>query len=86
MRLNPKKCAFGVDSRKLLGFIISKRGIEVDTEKIDAIVNMPPPKNISQLCSLQGKIQSIRCFVSNLANRTVPFTSLLRKDTTFSWN
>ena len=63
MRLNPKKCVFGVDSSKLLGFIISKRGIEVD-----AIVKMPPPKNISQLQSLQGKIKAIHCFVSNLVD------------------
>ena len=47
MRLNPKKCVFRVDSGKLLGFIISKRGIEVDIENIDAIINMPHPKNIS---------------------------------------
>ena len=86
MGLNPKKCVFGIDSGKLLGFIISKQGIEVDTENIDAIINIPPPKNISHLHSLQGKIQVIHCFLSKLADRTIPFTSFLRKDTTFSWN
>ena len=30
LRLNPKKCTFRVTSRKLLGHIVSKRGIEVD--------------------------------------------------------
>ena len=49
MKLNPKKCVFGVDLGKLLGFIISKKDIEVDNGNIDAIDNMPPPKNISQL-------------------------------------
>ena len=52
LRLNPKKCAFGVTSGKLLGFIISAKGIEVDPEKVQAIVDMPPPKNISQMRSL----------------------------------
>ncbi|GLJ23982.1 hypothetical protein SUGI_0456270 [Cryptomeria japonica] len=83
MRLNPRKCVFGVDSGKLLGFIVSHRGIEVDTKKIDAIVNMPPPRNVSQLKSLQGKIQAFHRFVSQLADRTFPFTQLLKKDITF---
>ena len=37
LRLNPKKCIFGVTSRKLLGHIVSERGIEVDSDKIKAI-------------------------------------------------
>lgn len=47
VQLNPKKCAFGVTSRKLLGYIVSSKGIEVDPAKIKAIHEMPPPKNIS---------------------------------------
>uniref|UniRef100_A0A2N9FVS6 Uncharacterized protein n=1 Tax=Fagus sylvatica TaxID=28930 RepID=A0A2N9FVS6_FAGSY len=34
LRLNPNKCAFGVTSGKLLGFIVSGRGIEIDPAKI----------------------------------------------------
>ena len=30
LRLNPKKCTFGVTSRKLLGCMVSERGIEID--------------------------------------------------------
>jgi len=45
LRLNPKKCTFGVTFGKLLGFMISQRGIEVDPEKIKAIVEMKPPRN-----------------------------------------
>ena len=43
MRLNPNKCAFGVSSGKFLGFMISHRGIEVNLDKIQAILNMEPP-------------------------------------------
>ena len=43
LRLNPKKCTFGVTSGKLLGYMISERGIEVDPDKIRAIINMSPP-------------------------------------------
>ncbi|GAU40822.1 hypothetical protein TSUD_398050, partial [Trifolium subterraneum] len=44
LRLNPNKCTFGVRSGKLLGFIVSQRGIEVDPDKVKAIQNMPTPK------------------------------------------
>ncbi|GLJ17613.1 hypothetical protein SUGI_0306670 [Cryptomeria japonica] len=50
---------FGVTSGKLLGFIVSKRGIEADPTKVKAILEMQPPRNISQLRSLQGRLQSI---------------------------
>ena len=40
MKLNPTKCVFGVPTGKLLGFIVSERGIEVNPEKIMAIQNI----------------------------------------------
>ena len=43
MKLNPKKCVFGVPTGKLLGFTISERGIEVNPEKIKAILNIFRP-------------------------------------------
>ena len=52
LQLNPKKCAFGVTSRKLLGYIVSTKGIKVDPEKVQAIMDMPPSHNISQMRDL----------------------------------
>jgi hypothetical protein len=37
MMLNPKKCVFGVSSRKLLGYMISSRGIDANPKKVEAI-------------------------------------------------
>ena len=85
-RLNPKKYAFGVKSSKLLGYIVSAKGIEVDPEKVQAIVTMQPPKNLSQLHSLQGRLQSVSRFISQLAEKCVPFTHLLHKDIIFKWD
>ncbi|RVW59143.1 Transposon Ty3-I Gag-Pol polyprotein [Vitis vinifera] len=42
LRLNPKKCTFGVTSGKLLGYMVSERGIEVDPDKIRAILTCLP--------------------------------------------
>ena len=41
LRLNPKKCTFGVTSGKLLGYMVSERGIEADPDKIEAILDIP---------------------------------------------
>lgn len=42
MKLNPTKCIFRVKSGKFLGFMVSRRGIEVNPEKIKAIEEMGP--------------------------------------------
>ena len=47
--LNPHKCIFCVESGRLLGFIVSNKGIQVDPLKVEAIVNLPPPHSIWQL-------------------------------------
>ncbi len=45
MKLNPEKCIFGVPSGKLLGFMVSHRGIQANPEKVNAILNMKPPSS-----------------------------------------
>ena len=44
LKLNPVKCTFGAISGKLLGFVVSKKGIEIDPNKVRAIQNLPPPR------------------------------------------
>ena len=46
MKLNPSKCAFGVIIGKFLWFMVSQRGIKVKPDKIQAIMEMTPPRNI----------------------------------------
>ena len=64
LRLNPKKCTFGVTSRKLMGFIVSQRGIEVDPNKIKAIVQMKPPRTKKEIQGFLGRIQYISRFIA----------------------
>lgn len=49
---------------KLLGYIVLAKGIEVDLEKVQEIMDMPPPCNITYMRGLQGKLQSIHIFIS----------------------
>ncbi|KAL6312567.1 hypothetical protein AAG906_032868 [Vitis piasezkii] len=44
LRLNPKKCTFGMTSGKLLGYMVNERGIEADPDKIRVILDMLVPK------------------------------------------
>lgn len=46
MKLNPEKCTFGVPSGKLLGYMISRRGIDPNLEKVSAITKMKLPENL----------------------------------------
>src|SRR3954464_827504 len=46
IKLNPKKCVFGVPAGKLLGYMVSARGIEANPEKVQAIARMQEPTNI----------------------------------------
>ena len=56
MKLNPGKYAFGVMAGKFLGFMVSQRGIETNSDKIWAIVEMAPLKNVKKVQSLNDKV------------------------------
>ena len=49
MRLNPTKCAFGVQSEKFLGYMITQRGIKANPKKIQAILDMESPTLIKEV-------------------------------------
>ena len=59
LRLNLQKCTFGVTVGKLLGFLVSDRGIEVDPSKIKAILEIPPPKSEKEIRGFLGRLQYI---------------------------
>ena len=86
MRLNPKKCTFGVTSGKLLGFLITQKGIEVDPSKIKAITEMAPFKNEKEVRGFPGRIEFISRFISKLTTTCDPLFKLLRKGEKFQWD
>ena len=55
MKLNPSKYAYGVTVGKFLGFMVSQRGIEVNSDKIRVIMEMTPPRNVKEVQSLNGR-------------------------------
>uniref|UniRef100_A0A2N9J5K6 Integrase catalytic domain-containing protein n=1 Tax=Fagus sylvatica TaxID=28930 RepID=A0A2N9J5K6_FAGSY len=85
LRLNPNKCAFGVTSGKLLGFIVSGRGIEIDPAKVQAIRSMPAPRTEKEIRSFLGRINYIARFIAQLTATCEPLFKLLRKDVKIKW-
>nr|XP_016492595.1 PREDICTED: uncharacterized protein LOC107812075 [Nicotiana tabacum] len=85
LKLNPTKCAFGVLAGKLLGFIVSRRGIELDPSKIKAIQDLPPPKNRKDVMSFLGRLNYISCFIAQSIVICEPIFKMLRKDATTKW-
>ncbi|XP_030931230.1 uncharacterized protein LOC115957146 [Quercus lobata] len=74
MKLNPSKCAFGVSSHK---------GIKANPNKIQAILNMEPPKNVKEVQSLTRRVAALNKFVSKVTDKCLPFFKVLRN--AFEW-
>ena len=86
MRLNPSKCSFGVSSGKFLGYIVTQRGIEANPDQIQAVMNMPPPKNKREIQKLTGRIAALNRFISHSTDRCQLFFKLLKGNKKFEWN
>jgi hypothetical protein len=56
LKLNPEKCIFGVQKGKVLGGLVSVKGIEANPDKINAIVHMKPPQSRKDVERLTGRI------------------------------
>ena len=85
LKLNPAKCTFGVTYGKLLRFIISKKGIEVDPDKIKAIQNLPPPHTQREVRGFFGRLNYISCFILQMTAKCNPIFKLLKKHDLGEW-
>ena len=83
MKLNPRKCAFRVTVGKFLGFMVSQRGIEANPDKIRAIIEMKPSRNVKEVQSLNGKVAVLNRFVLRATDKCLPFFRTLKKS--FEW-
>lgn len=83
IKLNPNKCVFGVASRKFLGFMVSQRGVEANPNKVQAIMEMAPSKNVKEVQSLNDRVVALNRCVSRATNKCLPFFKGLWK--AFKW-
>jgi hypothetical protein len=87
LKMNPRKCAFGVSAGKFLGFVIHEHGIEIDPDRIKSIRNVGPLTCKVEVQKFLDKVNYLRRFISNLAGKIDAFTPILRlkNDVEFAW-
>lgn len=76
---------FGLEEGKLLGHISSKDGIRIDPAGIEALLQIPQPRNIKKLQAFRGKINLLRRFISNLAELIRLLNNMLKNDSKVTW-
>ena len=85
IRLKREKCSFMIPKVEYLGHSISAEGIHPIPEKVRAVLEAPPPTDISQLRSFLGMINYYGKFLPNLATLLRPLYDLLHTSKTWSW-
>ena len=86
LKMNPTKSFLGVASGKFLGFVITSKWIHLDPEKVCAVQEMQPLRNLRELRGLQRQLAYIQRFISNLLGRCQPFIKLMKKGVSFIWD
>ncbi|GJZ70819.1 reverse transcriptase domain-containing protein [Tanacetum coccineum] len=88
MKLNLKKCAFGMREGTFLGYKVDADGLRVCPDKVEAVLNLPSPKCLKEVQKLNGKLASLNRFLSKSAEKSLPFFKTLKKCTKkrdFQW-
>ena len=81
IKLNPGKCQFRKSTIQYFGHIISDKGIQPSKDKIEVMLELPPPSAIPELKRSLGMTQYLGKYVPNFAEVLQPMLELLKKDT-----
>ncbi|GJT19437.1 reverse transcriptase domain-containing protein [Tanacetum coccineum] len=81
MKLNPKKCTFGVEEGMFLGYQVNTKGIKICPDKVDAVLSLQSPKCLKDVQRLNGKLASLNRFLAKSAEKSLPFFKTLKKCT-----
>ncbi|XP_075083372.1 uncharacterized protein LOC142167115 [Nicotiana tabacum] len=86
MVLNWEKCHFMVREGIVLGHKVSKNGLEVDKDKVEAIEKLPPPISVKGVRSFLGHTGVYRRFIKDFSKNISPLCRLLEKDVLFKFD
>ncbi|GJU81704.1 reverse transcriptase domain-containing protein [Tanacetum coccineum] len=81
MKLNPKKCTFGVEERMFLGYKVNTKGIKAYPDKAEAVLSLQSPKCLKDVQKLNGKLASLNRFLAKSAKKSFPFFKTHKKCT-----
>ena len=82
---NPSKCEFALEEIDYLGYLVSKKGISPNPDKVAAIANWPKLKNTRDVQSFLGLANYYRKFIKDFSKLAIPLTKLLQKNIQFEW-
>ena len=85
LKLNPDKLTVGVQQVEYFGHLVTSEGLKPDPAKVNAIINMPAPKDKKELCTILGMITYLAKFASSLSEVTKPMRDILKEDVEFVW-
>ncbi|GJZ44060.1 reverse transcriptase domain-containing protein [Tanacetum coccineum] len=78
MKLNPKKCTFGVEEGMFLGYKVNSKGLKVCPDKVDVVLSLPSPKCLKDVQKLKGKLARLNRFLAKSAEKSLPFFKTLK--------
>jgi len=85
VKFNKNKVQYKVNSVKYLGNIFSAEGKTIDPERVQAILAIESPTNVTKLQSVIGMINFLRNFIPKLSEKIAPLRELLKKNIQFHW-
>nr|GEV22875.1 reverse transcriptase domain-containing protein [Tanacetum cinerariifolium] len=88
MKLNPKKCAFGMKESTFLGYKVDADGLRVFPDKVEAVLSLPSPRCSKDVQKLNEKLASLNRFLSKSTEKSLPFFKTLKrctKKSVFQW-
>jgi len=85
LNLDPKKCVFGVEAGKFLGFLLTERGIKANPKKCAAIIAMRSPISVKEVQQLTGRMAALSRFVSAGGDKGHPYFECLNRNSRFVW-
>jgi hypothetical protein len=78
VRLNPEKCVLSIHKGKVLGCLVSTKGIEANPDKIKALIEMQDPVSMEDVQKLIGRVAALNRFILRAAKRSLPIFQVLR--------
>ena len=85
LQLNPDKCVIAQPQVNYLGYVLSEKGVSASPDKVKAVRDYPPPKNVKDVRAFLGLASFYRRLVQDFATTAKPLTELTKKDRPFLW-